>query len=96
MIQYILNVIIVCCALILPGMAVAHGFFRKSVSKWNMPFRIVFVVVYSLLTPKLYGRHALFMSPPLFLAFFLAFSHICTKTYHFIQASLMYENIEKS
>jgi len=44
-----------------------------------MIFLFVFVVVYSLLTPALYGRHALLMSPLLFLAFFLAFSHISTK-----------------
>ncbi len=44
-----------------------------------MIFLIVFVVAYSLLTPRLYGRHALLMSPLLFSAFFLVFSRIFTK-----------------
>jgi len=46
--KYIINVIIVVCALILPGMSVAHGFFREVLSKWNYPFRVVSYAIISL------------------------------------------------
>ncbi len=67
MIQYILNVIIVCCALILPGMAVAHGFFRKQLSKWNLPFRIVSYAIISLVVIYLFAFLLAAIPLPLFI-----------------------------
>lgn len=76
MLIYIINIIVVLCALIFPGMTIFQIFFNKQQKEWTRPFRIVLYVIISVAIIYLFAFFLGEISIPLFIKRVLAVSII--------------------
>lgn len=76
MLIYILNIILVICALIFPGMTISQILFNEKTKEWIQPFRIVFYVIISLSIVYLFAFFLSEISIPLLIKRILAASLI--------------------